>query len=150
MSYIISGRPDLGVFTISPSPPTDVSLVFVPASTVQQPVMETHTVNLGGFGLYSYTILETTPYVPFVPEPKEGIYKPNSYTDRYWPAVRARNFVKEINKDCGRMTYHNNLLYLANRCSMPIAELIKKHPSDIARRLGITKQRLTKITGIFY
>jgi len=90
------------------------------------------------------------PRVPIVPEPKDSIYKPNSYTDRYWPAVRARNFVKEINKDCGRMTYHNNLLYLANRCSMPIAEFIKTHPFDIAKRLGIPKQRVTQIIRIYY
>ena len=88
------------------------------------------------------------PRVINVPQPKDGIYKPNAYTDQYWPAVRARNFVKEINKDYPRMTYHNNLLHLANRCGMTIAEFIKTHPFDIGRRLGIPKQRVSRMTGI--
>jgi hypothetical protein len=90
------------------------------------------------------------PRVPIVPEPKDGIYKPNRYTDEYWPAVRARNFVKEVNKEYPRMTYHNNLLYLANRCGITIAEFIKTHPFDIAKRLGIPKQRVTQMIGIHY
>jgi hypothetical protein len=89
------------------------------------------------------------PYVPIVPEPKNGIYKPNIYTDKYWPALRARNFVKEVNKEYPRMTYHNNILYLANCCGITIAEFIKTPPFDIARMLGIPKQRVSQMTGIY-
>jgi len=90
------------------------------------------------------------PQAPVVSEPKDGIYKPNRYKYSYWPAIRARNFVKEINKTSPRMTFHNNLLYLAEHSYMPIAELIKTSPIVVAKRLGIPQHRVCQIIGSNY
>ena len=136
-TYSHVGRPDLGTFSVAPSP------AQAPPSTIH--------VDLGGLGVHR------APGSPIVfsearwlkPIPADGILKPDCSMEFFWPAVRAQKMVKAINPDAKRQSYDKNMRYLAERAGMSIEDLRKTNPVPIGRTLGLSEFTMSKMMEDF-
>lgn len=74
-------------------------------------------------------VTEVKPHAPRAPKEAE----------RYWPAMRVKNFIKQMNKSQKppRMNHLEGLEYLALKAKLTVDELLNMHPSSYLDRLGI-------------
>lgn len=70
---------------------------------------------------------------------KDGIFRPHTCSEYFWPAKRAQILVKLINPDGPRQTFDKNIRYLAERTAMAPEELLKTNPIPICRKLGLAE-----------
>ena len=70
---------------------------------------------------------------------KDGIFRPHTCSEYFWPAKRAQILVKLINPDGPRQTFDKNIRYLAERVAMAPEELLKTNPIPICRKLGLAE-----------
>jgi hypothetical protein len=70
---------------------------------------------------------------------KDGIFRPHTCSEYFWPAKRAQIVVKLINPDGPRQTFDKNIRYLADRAAMAPDELLKTNPIPICRKLGLAE-----------
>lgn len=125
--YYISGQPELGLFTISPSPPVQMSTLTV----VRQPEPAPMTFEPSLFASYNTDKAN----------PINGVFKPHP-DDWFWPACRAHKIVKAVNPESRRQSYDQNIRYLATRVNMEPEELRKTNPLVIGTKLGLTYNTL--------
>jgi hypothetical protein len=125
--YYISGCPERGLFTITPSPHDwCVSLTMVskpkPPSITFEPSL-----------FASYNTDKANPI--------NGVFKPHP-DDWFWPACRAHKIVKAVNPESKRQCYDQNIRYLATMANMEPEELRKTNPLVIGTKLGLTYNTL--------
>lgn len=83
--------------------------------------------------------------------PADDMYKPRPHTDAFWPAVRARNMLKEVSRGTApRQNFDKNIRALASRLQMSPLDLLRTNPIVIGRRLGIAEHRLSQMIGNYY
>ena len=109
--YYISGCPELGLFTIASSPPVQMSTITV----VRKPEPPVMTFNTSLFASYNPRA-----------KPINGVFKPHP-NDWFWPACRAYKIVKAINPDSKRLSYDQNIRYLATKAKMEPEEIGRAH-----------------------
>jgi hypothetical protein len=75
--------------------------------------------------------VEAKPHAPRAPKEAE----------RYWPAMRVKNFIRQMNKtNCTkppRMNHMEGLEYMASRAKMTVEELLKTTPPSYLDHLGL-------------
>ena len=125
--YCISGCPELGLFTISPSPPVQMSTITV-VRKPEPPVM-------------TFAPSFWASIFPRRANPINGVFKPHP-DDWFWPACRAHKIVKAINPESKRLSYDQNIRYLATKANMEPEELRKTNPLVIGTKLGLTYKTL--------
>ena len=126
-NYYISGCSELGLFTISPSPPVQMSIITV----VRQPEPPPMTFEPSLFASYDTDKAN----------PINGVFKPHP-NDWFWPACRAYKIVKAVNPESKRQSYDQNIRYLATMANMEPEELRKTNPLVIGTKLGLTYETL--------
>jgi len=57
---------------------------------------------------------------------------------RFWPATRARNFVKKIDPSAGRQTFDANIRYLAEIYDISPEEFLDVNPLDFSKKIGLS------------
>jgi len=125
--YYISGQPERGLFTITPSPPVAMSTMTV----VRKPEPPRITFEPSLFASYN----------PSAAKPINGVFKPHP-NDWFWPACRAYKIVKAVNPETKRQSYDQNIRYLATKANMEPEELRKTNPLVIGTKLGLTYNTL--------
>ena len=124
--YYISGQPERGLFTITPSP-HDWHVTLTMVSKPEPPRM---TFEPSLFASYNPSA-----------EPINGVFKPHP-NDWFWPACRAYKIVKAVNPESKRQSYDQNIRYLATKANMEPEELRKTNPLVIGTKLGLTYNTL--------
>ena len=56
----------------------------------------------------------------------------------FWPATRARNFVKKIDPSAGRQTFDTNIRYLANLYDVSPEEFLEVNPLNFSKKIGLS------------
>ena len=125
--YYISGQPERGLFTITPSP-HDWHVTLTMVSKPEPPHM---TFEPSLFA--SYNARNANPI--------NGVFKPHP-DDWFWPACRAHKIVKAVNPESKRQSYDQNIRYLATKANMEPEELRKTNPLVIGTKLGLTYNTL--------
>ena len=131
--YCISGYPELGLFTIAPSPPVQMSTITVVRQSEPEPLPPIMTFNTSLFASYSPNA-----------KPINGVFKPHP-NDWFWPACRAHKIVRAINPESKRLSYDQNIRYLATKANMEPEELRKTNPLVIGTMLGLTYKTLATL-----
>ena len=131
--YYISGYPELGLFTIAPSPPVQMSTITVVRKPEPEPLPPVMTFNTSLFASYNPNA-----------KPINGVFKPHP-NDWFWPACRAHKIVRAINPDSKRLSYDQNIRYLATKANMEPEELRKTNPLVIGTKLGLTYKTLATL-----
>lgn len=85
-------------------------------------------------------------FTPTEAPPKEEIFKPT----RYWPAIRARNILKEVDPHAPRQNFDKNIRALAQKARTTPQDILGKNPILVGRHLGIREHRLSQIIGDYY
>lgn len=57
---------------------------------------------------------------------------------QFWPATRARNFVKKIDPSAGRQTFDANIRYLAEIYEVSPEEFLDVNPLDFSKKIGLS------------
>ena len=135
--YCISGYPELGLFTIAPSPPVKMSTITM----VRQPEPEPEPEPLPPVMTFNTSLFAS--YSPNA-KPINGVFKPHP-NDWFWPACRAHKIVRAINPDSKRLSYDQNIRYLATKANMEPEELRKTNPLVIGTKLGLTYKTLATL-----
>jgi len=74
--------------------------------------------------------------------------KPTRSTDTFWPAVRARNFVKKLDPSAGRWTFDTNIRYLAAKYGVTPEEFLLVNPMEFSKKMGWSpEEELSIIMG---
>jgi hypothetical protein len=75
------------------------------------------------------------------PQAKPHAPRAPKEAERHWPAMRVRNFIKQMNKakftKPERMNHLEGLEYLAQRIKVTVDELLKIRPSTYLDRMGL-------------
>jgi len=74
--------------------------------------------------------------------------KPSRSTNTFWPATRARNFVKKLDPSVGRWTFDTNIRYLAAKYGVTPEEFLLVNPMEFSKKMGWTaEEELSVIRG---
>ena len=57
---------------------------------------------------------------------------------QFWPATRARNFVKKIDPSAGRQTFDANIRYLAEIYEVSPEEFLEVNPLEFSKKIGLS------------
>ena len=72
----------------------------------------------------------------------------DTYLERFWPAMRARNFVKHLSLHSGRpLTREQNLALLAIYAKISLAEIKVMSPISFSYKVGLYRQQVIRLMG---